>query len=111
MKAIIFAAMLSPFSNPLATLHSNLDSLTTVYSECSQGDQGLGDSCDRILDDKVFNQLNAVNTQLTTPNWFQSLSPVEKTKLRAKVDNLKKLTREIEERRVRNMEAALSAMQ
>lgn len=111
MKAIIFAAMLSPFSNPLDTLHSNLDSLTAVYSECSQGDRGLGDSCDRILDESVYNQLNAVNTQLQTPNWFKSLSPVERRKLRGKVDNLKTLTRQIEERRVRNMEAALSAMQ
>ncbi len=111
MKAIIFAALLSPFSNPLDFLHSNLDSLTSVYAECSQGDQGLGDSCDRILDESVFNQLNAVNTQLKTPNWFKSLSPVEQNKLRGKVDNLKTLTRQIEARRIRTMEAALSAMQ
>ena len=112
MKSIILAvAILSPFSNPLQKLNDNLDSLTSLYSECSQGISGVGDSCDRILDNKVFDQLNEVNTQLKTPAWFASLSPVEQTKLRAKVAKLKTLTKQIEERRVRYMEDSLSAMQ
>lgn len=111
MKAIILAAMLSPLSTPLATLNENLDVLTTLYRDCSQGDSGIGDSCDRILDDRVFDKLNAVNTQLKTPNWYLSLPVQERKQITAKVDELKTLTVQIEERRQRNMEASLSAMQ
>lgn len=111
MKAIIIAAMLSPLSTPLSMLNENLAVLTSMYRDCSQGEYGIGDSCDRILDDRVFERLNAVNTQLKTPNWYLSLPVNERKQITAKVDELKSLTVQIEERRQRNIEASLSAMQ
>lgn len=83
----------------------NYDFLVSLYSDCSEGVAGKGDSCERLLDprEQVQEKLEEINKISLRKGWFKSQPEHIKKRIREYNHQLRNHLHRIMERKEENL--------